>query len=182
MSGSFGPTEQAVARSEIQQLAYRYSSALETGDVDAMVELFVPHARFGASGEGPDALRRLTEESLRGAHLTVVLVANHLIEFDAPDRAHGEVWARCFSQTDGDGYLEQLLKYEDRYERYDGSWRFLHRRHRLWFGTALPSPLAQAEARWPQRQVGVGDVPFDNPVFVRWWEALDQGSERPSTD
>jgi hypothetical protein len=172
---SFGPVEQTVARVEIQQLAYRYSSALERRDIDAMVDLFVPHARFGPFGEGPAALRRLTEESLAGMQLTVVLVHNHLIEFDATDRAHGEVWARCYAQTDTDGYLEQLLRYEDRYELHEGRWRFLHRRHRLWFGAAVsPSPLAQPEAHWPEHQVGVGDIPFENPEFVRWWDEFDQ--------
>ena len=171
---SFGPIDKAVARDEIRQLAYRYSLALERRDVDAMLDLFVPHARFGAYGEGPEALRRLTEESLAGMQFTVVLVANHLIDFDAPDRAHGQVWARCYAQTDTDGYLEQLLRYEDRYERHHGAWRFLHRRHRLWFGAACPSPLAQPQANWPERQVGVGDIPFENPAFKRWWDQIDE--------
>jgi len=102
-------------------------------------------------------------------------IARYLGEIASADRREGEVWARCYAQTDTDGYLEQLLRYEDRYELHEGRWRFLHRRHRLWFGVASqPSPLAQPEARWPEHQVGVGDIPFDNPAFVRWWDELDQ--------
>lgn len=171
----FDALGELVARNEIQQLAYRYSAALEQRDVEAMVQLFVPHARFGPYGEGPDALRRLTAESLAGSHMAVVLVANHIVEFQSTTHATGQVWARCYAQSDGDGYVEQLLRYEDRYETYDGSWRFLHRKHRLWFGTGPSfSPLDQQEAHWPQHQVGVGDIPFENPAFVRWWENRPQ--------
>ena len=169
------PVAELVARSQIQQLAYRYSSALERRDVDAMVELFVPHARFGPWGEGPEGLRRLTTESLAGSHIAVVLVANHLIDFTSATTASGEVWARCYAQSSGDGYVEQLLRYEDRYEQYENQWRFLHRKHRLWFGVAPPrSPLDQQEAHWPQHQVGVGDIPFENPEFVQWWQRRRQ--------
>jgi hypothetical protein len=171
MSG-LDPVEALLAKDEIRDLVIRYSAALEARDMDAMVDLFVPHARFGSFGEGPEALRRLTEESLAGSHMAVVLVTNHRIDVQSADVAIGEVWARCYAQSLGDGYVEQLLKYEDRYERYDGAWRFLFRRHRLWFGVApRPSPLAQSEAHWPEHQTGVGDVPFENPAFVEWWRA-----------
>ena len=162
--------ERAAARDEIRQLAYRYASAIEKRDVDAMVELFVPHARFGAYGEGADALRRLMHDSTSGLVFAVILVANHLIDVHDRDRATGEVWARCVAQTDHDGFIEQLIKYEDRYERHEGRWLFLHRRHRLWYGVVHnDSPLRQEAAGWPERQVGVGDVPLADPRFLAWW-------------
>jgi hypothetical protein len=164
--------ERAVARDEIRQLAYRYASVIERRNVDAMVDLFVPHARFGAYGEGADALRRLMHDGTDGLVFAVILIANHLIEVEGPDRATGEVWARCFAQTDQDGFVEQLIKYEDRYERHEGRWLFLHRRHRLWYGVAhRDSPLRQEAAEWPARQVGVGDVPLDDPRFLAWWRS-----------
>lgn len=162
--------ERAVARDEIRQLAYRYASAIEKRDVDAMVDLFVPHARFGAYGEGADALRRLMHESTDGLVFAVILIANHLIDVESRDRATGEVWARCVAQTERDGFVEQLIKYEDRYERHEGRWLFLHRRHRLWYGVAQPdSPLRQESAEWPAHQVGIGDVPLADPRFLEWW-------------
>ena len=162
--------ERAVARDEIRQLAYRYAGAVEKRDVDAMVDLFVPHARFGSYGEGPDALRRLMHETMAGSLFAVILVANHLIDFDGSDHAAGEVWAHCHAQTERDGFLEQLIKYEDRYVRHEGRWLFLHRRHRLWFGVGhRESPLRQDAADWPARQVGVGDVPLADPMFLAWW-------------
>ena len=159
-----------LARDEIRQLPYRYAAAIETRDVDAMVELFSPHARFGEYGEGPQGLRRVMTQTLDDSLVAVILVANHLIEIESHDRARGQVWARCFAQTRADGFVEQLIKYEDRYEYHDGRWLFVRRRHRLWYGVGHnPSPLGQQAANWPDSQVGVGDIPLSDPVFRDWW-------------
>jgi len=161
---------QLVARDEIRQLAYRYAAALEARDVDAMADLFSPDARFGEFGDGPEALRRLMTASIDGCLFTVILVANHLIDFDGDGRAHGQVWAHCFAQTEADGFVEQLIRYDDRYERRDGRWLFSHRRHRLWYGLGHPeSPLRQPAANWPVSQIGVGDLPLSDDVFYAWW-------------
>jgi hypothetical protein len=109
------------------------------------------------------------QESMAESVFAVILVANHLIDFDGSDRAAGEVWAHCHAQTERDGFIEQLIKYEDRYIRHEGRWLFLHRRHRLWYGVARDSPLLQEAANWPTRQVGVGDVPLADARFLEWW-------------
>jgi SnoaL-like domain len=159
-----------LAREEIRQLPFRYAAAIESRDIDAMADLFVPHARFGDHGEGREGLRRLMSHSVDASVFAVILVANHLIELDAVDRAHGQVWAQCFAQTHAEGFIEQLIKYEDRYEKHRGRWCFLHRRHRLFYGVSRPtSPLAQRAADWPRSQTGVGDLPLADPVFVAWW-------------
>jgi hypothetical protein len=161
---------QLLARDEIRQLAYRYAAAIEARDIDGMAELFATQARFGEHGEGPDGLRRLMTDSLSDTLFAVIMVANHLIEFDAEGEAHGEVWAHCFAHTHADGFTEQLLKYRDHYVYQDGRWVFLHRRHHLWYGVGRePSPLRQPAANWPDSQIGVGDLPLADPVFVQWW-------------
>jgi hypothetical protein len=167
-----GPVRDMLAREEIRQLPYRYAAAIETRDVEAMADLFVPHARFGDHGEGREGLRRLMSHSVDASVFAVILVANHLIELDAVDRAHGQVWAQCFAQTHADGFIEQLIKYEDSYEYYDGHWLFLHRRHRLCYGVSRQtSPLTQQAAEWPRNQTGVGDLPLADPVFAAWWRS-----------
>lgn len=164
------PVALLVARDGIRQLAYRYAAALEARDIDAMVDLFSPDARFGEHGDGPDGVRRLMTTSLDGTLFAVILVANHLIDFDDDRRAHGEVWAHCYAQTQADGFVEQLIKYEDRYELRDGRWLFLRRKHRLWYGVAhAESPLRQPAANWPASQVGVGDIPLADNAFRAWW-------------
>lgn len=165
--------EALLAREEIRSLPIRYAAAVEARDVDAMAELFSPHARFGSYGEGPDGLRRLMTDSLTGSLFAVILVANHLI--DLSDEAHGsgQVWAHCYAHTRADGFVDQLIRYEDRYEKLDGRWLFGHRRHRLWYGSShAHSPLAQPAANWPASQVGVGDIPLADPEFESWWRSI----------
>lgn len=160
-----------LARDEIRQLAHRYAAAVEARDADAMADLFSPRAKFGEFGDGPDGVRRLMARRLDGSVFAVILVANHLIDIESHDEAHGQVWAHCFAQARTEGFVEQLIKYEDRYEYHDGRWSFLRRRHRLWYGTGhRESPLLQPAAHWPARQVGVGDIPLSDRSFRGWWE------------
>lgn len=159
-----------LAREEIRTLAYRYAAAVEARDVDGMAELFCPTARFGEYGEGPSGARRLFGESLQDSLVAVILVANHLIDMQDEDHATGQVWAHCYAQTRTDGFLDQLIRYDDRYERVGAHWLFVHRRHRLWYGTAhSESPLAQPAAQWPRSQIGVGDIPLADSGFAEWW-------------
>jgi hypothetical protein len=159
-----------LAREEIRRLAYRYAAAIETRDVEAMAELYSPTARFGEFGEGPTGLRRLMASRLDGNLLAVILVANHLIDIEGAKTASGEVWAHCFAHNRADGFVEQLIKYEDRYERHDGRWLFAYRKHRLWYGVShQESPLRQPAANWPSSQVGVGDIPLADSAFRDWW-------------
>ena len=160
--------ERLEALEEIRELPLLYSVAIERRDVDAMAELFSPRARFGSYGEGPEGLRALMGDTMATSIFAVILVANHLVEFDA-NGARGQVWARCYAQNDPGDFIEQVIRYEDQYEFVDGRWRFLRRRHRLLFGVAVDaSPLDQEPANWPARQVGVGDIPLADPVFAAW--------------
>jgi hypothetical protein len=141
-----------------------------------MADLFSPNARFGEHGNGPAGLRALMTDSLSGSLFAVILVANHLIEVQDDDHATGQVWAHCYAQTRADGFVDQLIQYQDRYERVDGRWLFAHRRHRLWYGAAHDSsPLAQRAADWPRRQVGVGDIPLADARFAEWWRERTGG-------
>ena len=164
--------EALIAREEIRSLPIRYAAAVEARDV-AMAELFSPHARFGSYGEGPDGLRRLMTDSLTGSLFAVILVANHLIDLHDESHGSGQVWAHCYAHTRADGFVDQLIRYEDRYEKLDGRWLFNHRRHRLWYGAShTRSPLAQPAANWPASQVGVGDIPLADAEFLAWWRSV----------
>lgn len=164
--------DELLARDEIRALPLRYAAAIEARDVDAMAELFSPNARFGDHGDGPDGLRALMTDSLDGSLFAVILVANHLIELQDDAHATGQVWAHCHAQTRSDGFLDQLIRYDDTYEKVDGRWLFAHRRHRLWYGAARErSPLVQPPANWPRSQIGVGDIPLADPEFAAWWKS-----------
>ena len=175
--------EQVVARDQIRQLAYRYADAVDRRDLDLMVSLYRPDARFGPHGEGPDACRAFFTDSLAEIGVAVLLVANHLIEFDDADNATGTVWAHGFIDDDapargpgsGEGFIQQLIKYDDRYVRIDGEWKFTRRRHALWLGWRHDEtdPLGQAPADWPARQVGLGSLPYDDGAWQSFWPGSD---------
>jgi len=164
------PLERVVARDEIRQLAYRYADAVDRRDVDLMVSLFAPDASFGGYGTGPGACRRLSEESLAQVGVAVLMVANHIIEFDGAGQARGSVWCHAHVDDRREGFIEQLIKYDDRYALVGGRWLFASRRHLLWYGIARPpSPFDQPPADWPARQVGRGSIPYDDPAWRAFW-------------
>ncbi len=162
--------DETVARDEIRQLAYRYADAVDRRDIDLMVSLYAPGARFGAYGTGPEACRQLSEESLSQVGVAVLMVANHLIDFDDRAHAHGSVWCHAHVDDRAEGFIEQLIKYDDRYVLAGGRWLFARRRHLLWYGVATgSSPLQQHPADWPARQVGRGSIPYDDPAWQAFW-------------
>ena len=149
--------ERTVARDEIRQLAYRYAQAIDHRDVDLMVSLYTPSARFGAYGEGHEALRALTAASLEDIGMAVLLIGNHVIDFTDPSHATGQVWCRGYIDDNTEGFIEQMIRYDDRYVHEDGKWLFVSRRHLLWYGVLTAErPMDQEPANWPERQVGTG--------------------------
>ena len=174
--------EQALARDEIRRLAFAYADAVDRRDIDFLASLYSPDARFGTHGKGADGARRFFDGALGQIGLAVLLVANHLIEFDrtSPDSAscagdaqtaRGTVWAHGFIDDGKEGFIQQLIKYEDRYIRVGGVWKFTSRRHLLWLGWRHdePDPLAQAAANWPERQIGLGSIPYDDERWQEFW-------------
>ncbi len=189
--GDMTAIERAVARDEIRQLAFAYADAVDRRDLDLLASLYRPDARFGPYGEGADGARAFFAESLREIGIAVLLVANHLIEFDhanadgsgadsagagesldgdAPT-ARGTVWAHGFIDDGAEGLIQQLIKYEDRYVRVEGVWKFTRRRHLLWLGWrhGEGDPLAQEPANWPDRQIGLGSIPYNDAHWLQFW-------------
>jgi hypothetical protein len=168
------PIERAVARDEIRQLACRYALAVDSRDMDLLCALFVPDVRVGPYGEGRDALRRSMEESLSAIGVSILLVGNHVIDFESESRARGIVYCQAQIEDDiasGGTWIEQAIQYRDTYERRDGEWLFVRRKHVLWYGTVMPSsPLDQPAANWPESQVGRGTVPEDMPSWNAFWK------------
>lgn len=165
--------ERLVATEEIRRLAYRYADAVDRRDIDTLVSLYRPDARFGPHGDGPAGGRAFFTQSLAEVGVAVLLVANHLVEFDDADNATGTVWTHGFIDDHTEGFIQQLIKYDDRYVRVDGEWRFTRRRHHLWLGWRHgdPAPLDQPPAEWPTRQIGIGTVPYDDPAWREFWAA-----------
>jgi SnoaL-like domain len=157
--------DETVARDEITQLCYRYAWALDSRDLDVLVECFVSDSTS----------REFWEESLGGVGVTVLMVTNALIDFEAnaPDDARGVVYcnARVEDPPASGRIVEQAIVYFDRYRRgVDGRWRFVGRRHELFWGVeATERPLDQRDANWPESSSGRGTLPYRLETWRRFW-------------
>jgi len=132
---------------EIQQLACRYSLAVDSRDLDLLASLFIPDVMIGRAARGREELKRWYGDSLRTVGATIHMVANHTVELNG-DRATGVVYCREEVEHPATGeWRIGMLQYWDDYRRIDGRWLFERRRVRRWYST-------DALAR-PQRNLGV---------------------------
>jgi len=152
----------SVAISEVRELAHRYAVALDSRDLDGLVDLFVPDVHVGRDASGRDALREFFERSLADLGVTYLFVGTQTVDLDDADHAHGVVYCRAEVEDRREGWVHQAIVYFDTYERRDGRWLFARRDHRLVYGETQPaSPLDQPPANWPERPVGRGTFPED---------------------
>ncbi len=164
--------DRVVARDQIRQLAYRYADAVDRRDIGQIAGLYSAAARFGPYGTGPDGARGFFDAALSTIGVAFLLVGNHIVEFDGPSSAHGVVSCHAHIDDHHEGLIQQLIRYEDTYVREHRTWLFAKRRHLLWLGWrhADDEPLSQAPANWPENQVGLGSVPYDDPSWRRYWD------------
>ncbi len=161
--------ERLTACEEIRQLASRYAVFLDARDIDALAALYVDDVQVGRDGAGRDALRADFDRQLRSVGITILLVGNHVIDFDDDDHAHGIVYCKGEIQ-DGERWIQQAIRYDDTYERRDDHWYFVRRRHLLFYGTELgQSPLGLPAANWPRSQTGKGTLPESLETWQRYW-------------
>lgn len=162
--------EATVARDEIRQLAYRYAHATDMRDLDLLVSCFVPHVRVGRDAHGHDALRENFDAQLRNIGVSILFVGNHLIDFDDDTHANGVVYCKAEIQDD-ERWVEQAIQYRDAYEKVEGSWLFVQRRHLLWYGAERgENPLTLEPADWPKRHRGRGTLPHSEETWQKFWE------------
>jgi hypothetical protein len=153
---------------EIRQLPHRYALAVDTRNIDDLVELFVEDVRVGRDERGRPALRKWFVDALQRVETTIHLVANHVIDFDDANHAHGVVY--CRDEVDrGSGWNVGYIQYWDRYERRDGTWYFVRRDFHRWFMVdVLTRP--RAGAGLDQDGLSTGRLPEAWPSWGRFWE------------
>jgi hypothetical protein len=165
--------ERLLAHEEIRQLAARYSIYLDARDLDGLVGLFVEDVRVGRDSYGHEALKADFDASLRNVGVTFLQVGNHAIEIEDADHASGIVYCRGEIQDggrDSDRWIIQAIQYHDRYERRDGHWYFVRRKHFLVYGAPLgTNPLLLKPANWPASQIGIGTHPEVLPSWKKFW-------------
>ena len=143
----------------IRQLVARYALAVDTRDLDALVELFVTDVEVGRMGTGRAALKESFRQGFEPLGFTILSVSTHVIDLIDADHATGEVY--CTGEIDRDGVLlRQAILYRDAYRRESGAWRFVRRTHLLWYSAPLGvDPRHLPPANWPTGHVGRGTVP-----------------------
>jgi ketosteroid isomerase-like protein len=160
--------ERLLAHQEIRNLASRYAVATDRRDLDTLVSLFVPDVRVGRDAHGRDALRANLEQQLRGIGVSILNVGTHQIDLVDADHATGHVYCKGEIQ-DRDRWIHQAIRYDDTYERRDGTWLFVRRKHLLFYGVAVPNPLQQEPADWPANHDGRGSIPWTDPTWQAFW-------------
>lgn len=156
---------------EIRQLAYRYALATDSRDLDTLVALFVDDVQLGRDRRGREALRADFEEQLRGIGISILNVGNHIIDFDDDHHARGIVYCRGEIQH-GERWIVQAIQYQDRYERRQGHWYFVRRKHLLWYGAEVgENPLKLPPANWPENHTGRGTLPESLASWQEFWAA-----------
>jgi ketosteroid isomerase-like protein len=163
----------------IRQLAARYALAIDARDLDMLVGLFVPDVRVGPDDVGRDALKASFDASLRAIGTSVLNVGTHVIDLTEPDRATGIVYCKAEIQ-DGARWIHQAVAYEDHYRELDGTWYFVRRLHRLFYGAEVgTNPLQLAPANWPDHHDGWGTVPESWETWGRFWQYSGGPPHRP---
>ena len=151
--------EELKAREDIRQLAQRYALAVDGKDIDTVATLFAPDVDNGRYGQGHEGVKRFYDQALRNFHCSMHLVANHVVDFDDDDHAHGVVYCRAQHHVlEPEHWFDMALAYWDTYERFDGRWIFRRRRLRSWYTQYVGHPehgtarvRYEAGASGPQR-------------------------------
>ena len=163
---------------QIQQLPHRYALALDSRDMDALVALFAPDVRVGRDEHGRDALKSWFTRTMSVMRTTIHLTANHVVDFDDADHAHGIVYCRDqLDQPDGAWEIGDL-QYWDTYARAEGEWCFVRRRFRRWYiCDALERPRHGAGVGAGQDALATAQLPEAFDSWHRFWQAVDTGDD-----
>ena len=125
--------EQLLELEAIKALTHRYALALDAFDVEATVGAFAPDAVFDCSAfglprlEGHEDLREFFDHNLQAMANQMHLFANHIIEFDTPDRARGTNYLLQDGYTKQGDRIQCLGLNRDRYVRTSSGWLIAER-------------------------------------------------------
>jgi hypothetical protein len=105
---------------------------------------------------------------------TVHLVANHIVDFDGPDRAHGVVYCRDEVEYPERGEWQVgMLQYHDTYRRDEGEWVFERRKFHRWYqvdALERPSPGAGIDAA--SDPITTATLPEAFPTWAAFWDEV----------
>src|SRR3954447_13899263 len=118
---------------EIRALTHRYGLALDTFDLDGIVEGFTPDGTFYFSAfglevcEGDESIRSFFAHNQGVMANQIHMFSNHIIDFDSADNAHGTNYLQQDGYTHDGARIQCLGMNRDRYVRTEDGWRIAHR-------------------------------------------------------
>ena len=184
------PIEERLASVEaqlaIQQLPARYALAVDSRDVDALVQLFAVDVDCGRWGTGRDALKRYyaSPKVLTGFYRSVHFICGQTIDLVDADHASGTVYCRAGHEDQGH-WVEMAICYFDRYVRSEGRWCFERRDEKHWYSTDWQErPHGPNFQNWPGKYDGprhAPQLPHAWPSWGRYWSSMGDEARQSVT-
>jgi hypothetical protein len=170
--------EQVEAQLAIQQLPARYAVAVDSRNLDDLVELFAADVNCGRWGTGREALKAYyaSQNVLAGFYRSVHLICGQTIDLIDADHAKGTVYCRA-GHEDKDHWVEMAICYFDSYVRSEGRWCFERREEKHWYSTDWQErPHGRPRFQnWPGKYDGPkyqAKLPQAWPSWQRYWAAV----------
>ncbi|MGE3619186.1 MAG: nuclear transport factor 2 family protein [Acidimicrobiia bacterium] len=152
-------------RAEIIELTYRYAVAVDDRDFAVIEAIFAPDGIFdtpGGRSVGGKAVADFYRKRLPDFGASIHTPNGHILDLLDEDHATGVVLSHAEIAIDGDAYWLGF-RYDDRYVRHDGAWKFHERQVRTVYTMPLadlPKGLAEPDRkRWPHVPRGLADLP-----------------------
>jgi hypothetical protein len=158
----------------IQMLPSRYALAVDSRDVDTLVELFVPDVDSGKWGVGPDGVRAFYESVLSGFYRSQHQICGHVFDFVDAEHATGTTYCRA-EHEDGDNWVVMIMTYFDEYERVGGRWCFRKHLPSFFYATNIDERPTAPFALWPGREQKASHFPGSH-AYATWkpyWDRQD---------
>lgn len=159
--------------SDIRELPHRYGLAVDTRNLDDLMELFVEDVRVGRDKSGRAALKEWFGGILANFQTSIHFVGNHIIDFESPDRAKGVVYCHDELDRSKDDWGVGYIQYWDDYERRDGIWYFARRRlHRWYMVDAVERPFHGAGVATGGGASSSPQLPDAWPSWAHYWNEV----------
>jgi SnoaL-like domain len=165
------------AHQRIGQLPIRYAIAVDSRDLDAWVNLFVPDVDMGRQGAGRETLRAYIDPQVRQFYRSVHQICGHKIELGpddvngaGPSTATGSVYCRAEHEVD-ERWVVMAIRYDDHYRRIGDDWFFERRREHHWYAvdvTERPPEVDFDTWHTSGRRPGLPSV---DPSWAQFWSA-----------
>lgn len=156
---------------QIKGIVARYALAVDSKDIDTLVDLFVEDVHVTGEKHGRDAFREHWRQLLARFRVSVLMTGTPIIDFDDDAHARGVVYCRDEREMGGQLYVG-VLHYHDRYERRNGRWLFVSRKpQRLYVEEPRPSPMYVPLPA--VRSYERADLPGIYPTIKQFWDQVN---------